>query len=46
MTYQNFTLIKIWHCLRVKNHEMITYSKVFDNRARLAQHPSTYKTPC
>ena len=29
--------------LRVRNHYMITYNKVLDNRGRLMHHPSTYK---
>ena len=31
--------------LRVRNHQTIIYSNVSENRARLANHPSTYKIP-
>ena len=32
--------------LRIRNHSMIIYNKVLDNRARLAHHPFTYKITC
>ena len=31
--------------LRVRNHEMIIYHKVLENRAKLAHYLSTYKVP-
>ena len=31
--------------LRVRNHQTIIYNKVLDNRARMANDPSTYKIP-
>ena len=29
--------------LRIRNHKILVYNKVLDNRARLTHHPSTYE---